>query len=76
MSRTRRIYNRIVKKAHRYYVGIDSFIKSIHEYGLAYHPYRVLCMGHCNFCRGSKLDQKYQRKIRKREFMRALNEEP
>ena len=66
MSRTRRIYNRIVKKAHRYYVGIDSFM-----HGLAYHPYRALNM----IFKDPGMDQKYQRKVRKEEFMRALNEE-
>jgi len=75
MSHTIRIYNRIVKKAHRYNVALHSFTNSIHEYGLAYHPYRVLCMGHCDFCRDSNLDQKKIRKERKQEFMRALNEE-
>jgi len=32
-------------------------------------------MGHCGFCRNPELDQKQQRKERKQEFMRALNEE-
>ena len=75
MSHTYRIYNRIVKKAHRYNVAFHNFTNSIHEYGLAYHPYRALCMGHCGFCRNPELDQKQQRKERKQEFMRALNEE-
>ena len=75
MSHTYRIYNRIVKKAHRYNTEIDSFIRSIHEYGLAYHPYRVLCMGHCESCRNPNLDQKKIGKERKQEFMRALVEE-
>ena len=66
MSRTFRIYNRIVKKAHRYYVGIDSFMR-----GLAYHPYRVLHM----ICKDPDMDQKHMRKVRKQEFMRALREE-
>lgn len=75
MSHTFRIYNRIVKKAHRYNTALHEFTNSIHEYGLAYHPYRALCMGHCGFCKDSNLDQKHQRKIRKQEFMRALNME-
>jgi len=75
MSHTRRIYNKIVKKAHRYNVAFHNFTNSIHEYGLAYHPYRALCMSHCGFCRNQELDQKQQRKERKREFLRALNEE-
>lgn len=75
MSRTLRIYNKIVKKAHRYNVVFHNFTNSIHEYGLAYHPYRVLCMGHCESCRNPNLDQKKIRKERKQEFMRALVEE-
>lgn len=75
MSHTFRIYNKIVKKAHRYNVVFHNFTNSIHEYGLAYHPYRVLCMGHCESCRNPNLDQKKMRKERKQEFMRTLNEE-
>ena len=75
MSRTRRIYNKIVKKAHRYNVVFHNFTNSIHEYGLAYHPYRALCMGYCDSCKDPNLDQKHQRKIRKQEFMRALDME-
>ena len=75
MSHTFRIYNKIVKKAHRYNVVFHNFTNSIHEYGLAYHPYRVLCMGHCESCRNPNLDQKKMRKERKQEFVRSLNEE-
>ena len=66
MSRTLRIYNRIVKKAHRYYVGVDSFMR-----GLAYHPYRALHMNPKDSC----MDQKRQRKVRKEEFTHALDME-
>lgn len=66
MSRTRRIYNRIVKKAQRCYVGINSFM-----HGLAYHPYRVLNM----IFKDPSRDQRHQRKVRKQEFMHALDME-
>jgi len=66
MSRTLRIYNKIVKKAHRYYLDCGKFMS-----GFVYHPYKVLCMIH----KDPNLDQKHQRKIRKREFMRALDME-
>jgi len=73
MSRTRRIYNRIVKKAHRY--SAEFYNHTIHTYGFIFHPYRALCMGHCGFCRNPEFDQKHQRKVRKQEFMRALEME-
>ncbi|MFA5745763.1 MAG: hypothetical protein WCX79_00890 [Candidatus Paceibacterota bacterium] len=73
MSRTLRIYNRIIKKAHRYTLGL--FDRAVHKYGFAFHPYRALCMGHCGSCKNPELDQKHQRKIRKQEFRRALSME-
>jgi hypothetical protein len=73
MSRTRRIYNRIVKKAHRYTILLSD--RAVHRYGFVFHPYRALCMGHCGSCRDPNLDQKHQRKARRQEFMRALNME-
>ena len=76
MSRTLRIYNKKIKKCHR--VNIDdntvrnSLWNSIHDYGLVYHPYRQLCMGHCPSCRDHSKDQKHLRKIRAIEFRREL----
>ena len=79
MSRTLRIYNRKIKKCHRANVNDcvvrdfrNSLRNSIHYYGLVYHPYRQLCMGHCPSCRDHSKDQKHLRKKRAREFRREL----
>ena len=47
-------------------------LNSISSHGLIYHPYLQCCMGHCPHCRDPTLDQRHQRKIRKREFARIL----
>ena len=91
MTRTIRIYNRRIKKAHR--INLLNLIldfkeqvetgeinnplrNSVHHYGFVYHPWASwLCMGHCNSCRDHSLDQRHQRKIRKREFARILPQE-
>lgn len=50
-------------------------LNSVSSHGLVYHPYLQCCMGHCPHCRDPTLDQRHQRKIRKREFMRILPQE-
>lgn len=69
MSRTRRIYNKIVKKAHRY--TTELFDCAVHTYGFVFHPYRALNM----IFKDPTLDQKHQRKVRKQEFMREMKME-
>ncbi len=54
----------------------DPLRNSISETGFLYHPYASgLCMGHCHSCRDPSKDQKHQRKIRKQEFKKMLDEE-
>lgn len=84
MSHTKRIYNKKIRKCHRINLN-DNTVKnikeidfrnslwnSIHEYGLVYHPFRQLCMGHCSGCKDHSRDQKHLRKIRARDFRREL----
>ena len=91
MTRTRRIYNRKIKKCHRVDLQtsapqdlkklvetgeINNPLKfAVHQYGFAYHPYHRLCMGKCPCCRDHTKDQRHQRKIRKRDFVRFVSME-
>lgn len=84
MSGTIRIYNRVIKKCHRDNLddGIARHIKdmdfssslrnAIHHYGFPFIKFGQICMGKCKACRNRKLDQKYQRKIRNREFQQIV----
>ena len=84
MTDTQRIYNRFIKKCHRNDLddGIitdireinvhDSLRNAIHKYGFPFVKFGELCMGKCKACRNRKLDQKYQRKVRNREFQQIV----
>jgi len=91
MTRTIRIYNRKVKKAHRIdlskpRMGLKEMVETgeirnslrnaVHDYGLVFHKYAGwLCMGHCPSCRDHDKDPRHLRKVREREFMRILPHE-
>jgi len=89
MSRTRRIYNRIIRKCHRNdltqesivsILEMNEWIKSslkyaVHSYGFPYHPFLQICMGRCGHCRDHSKDQHHLRKIRKVEFMWLVRKE-
>jgi len=84
MSDTERIYNRKnLKKTPRYNLDDPRFagdLKESVEKGLVI-PHQVgmplthrswICMGNCSGCKDHSKDQKYQRKVRQREFVRVL----
>lgn len=79
MSRTKRIYNRKLKKAQRYNIhssGYDNNGVRINNVGIPFTFRSFLCMGHCRIHRKNPgLDQKTLRKKRKEQFRFDLRNE-
>lgn len=65
MSRTRRIYNKKIKKCQRYNIDIGIHIDPT---GIPYTKRSWICMGKCPMCRDYKLEPKLIRKKNKEEL--------
>ncbi len=78
MSHTKRIYNRILKKAQRYNWDISGYDENgvrINHVGIPFTWRSFICMGHCPHHRDPGIDQRTIRKKRKVQFRFDLRKE-
>ena len=77
MSRTRRIYNRRLKKAQRRDLSLPIYVNGIYinKVGFPYTRRQYICMGRCKMCRDPNKEQKLLRKRRREQFRFDLKNE-
>lgn len=77
MSRTKRIYNRRLKKAQRDNIHLPTYINGIYinRTGFPLTWRSFICMGNCRMCKDHTKDQRLLRKKRKEQFRFDLRNE-